>query len=1502
MTLLRVCTLGSHSVFLGEKPVSGFESTKVRALLVYLMVEADRPHTRETLAGLLWPDYPQSSAMTSLRNALANLRQAISDQTAQPPYLLITRQAIQFNSTSEYWLDLAEFNKGLSPLSGESSKKLDSASIVGLQAAIDLYHGHFLEDFSVPDSGAFEEWALLKREQLNREMMQALRRLADYYEALGDYNQALTFAWKQVELERWQEEGHQQLMRLLALSGRRSEALAQYESCTEMLKKDLGVAPSGVTTALYETIRDEKLTPGIIRLLSELPFPGEPPYKGMQFFDEADAGLFFGRERLILRLVEHLRNILATKERPVARFLAILGASGSGKSSVLRAGLVPAIKTGQILVDGTYPPQGSQNWQVHIITPTPHPLEALACSLASSSNSQIATANLIDDMRCEARSLHLFASKQFPTVKDEGCLLIVVDQFEEIFTLCRAESEREAFIDNLLTAAESPGAVMVIIALRADFYARCSDYQRLRHALAGRQEYIGPMNTEELRQVIERPARNAGWDFETGLVDSILKDTGTEPGALPLLSHALLETWQHRRGRTMTFGGYSETGGVGKAIAQTAESVFNGLTPEQQVIARRIFLRLTESGEGALVTRRRTLLDELISSAGEAGEIEKVFKILADARLITLSKDAAEVAHEALIREWPSLREWLDQDREGLRLRRHLTEAALSWEKLNHDPDELYRGVRLFQAMEWIKQPENAIALSRLEQEFLYLSQEAAEREEAAREEHRQRELETAQALAEEQRQRAEAEAHRAEEQERAARQLRARSLYLVGALCLALVLIVVAVFFAWKEQRQSVIASARELAMAAQGNLVVDPELAILLALQSAAAWTSVGEPIPYDLQNTLHQAIPASRARLTWHVEEQAILSVSFIQPGDQPRVITSDSQAGTVTVWDPQSNQSLATLPGVIRYGSSGAISPIIRLSPDGKHLAVPASNNTVKLWDVSAGRELCSISHPPDEEVLDAYFSPDGMYLLTIDRLNYFVWEAGSCQKQLEILTPAIFSKAAAFSPDGRNIAAVTQEGVVSLVEIVTGRQVSTIQAGFNLTVLAFSPDGSRLFGAGRENYAKEWNIESGETIATLPIYEVSGGQTEAAAYSPDGSGLIIMSSYYQAGSEEPLYTLLGHTKPISSLAFNEAGNQLITSSYDGTVKLWDLSIDHEVFTFSHPSGYLYGVAFSPDGKWLATSGEDKTAVVWELSSGEMLRTLKGHTDIVNNATFSPDGNLLATSGADHIVMVWETLSGQILNTLTGHGQDRTSVPPIRGIFALAFSPLCNDTSGPCPLAGAGLDGQLIIWDALSGIPLITYRDPVAGLMSAAFSPDGTRLAVGNAIPGGGNSWATILDATTGQTLRTLQEAPGWVWGVGFDPDGRRLATLNFLGDGKVWNIEDGQELVDLKGVQNGGYSITYSPDGKLLAAGSNGSVVILDAHTGLPLFSLPGHYSLVVRSSFSPDGRYLATASLDGTVRVYVMPSDDLLILAHSRLTRSLRPEECQKYLHQEMCP
>ena len=455
----------------------------------------------------------------------------------------------------------------------------------------------------------------------------------------------------------------------------------------------------------------------------------------------ADAAGFFGRERLTAELVEFVRH---------NSLLAVVGASGSGKSSLVRAGLVSALQTGYPLPDGTTPPAGSAAWPVHIITPSSRPLESLAASLTPANEPVTAIARLIDDLANDPRSLHLTVRRLLSQSRNSPThLLLIVDQFEELFTLCKDKAQRKAFVDNLLAAAcpEPDGScqpaetsTLVVLTLRADFYAQCSEFDNLRLALERYQRYIGAMSKQELQAAIEEPARRGGWELEPGLVDVLLQDVGDEPGALPLLSHALLETWQRRRGRVLTLAGYMASGRVQGALAKTADAVYQrGLTPEQQPIARGIFLRLTELGEGAPDTRRRVSLRELIPQNETAASVRSVLKTLADARLVTTDRDEAEVADEALIREWPALQEWLAQDREGLRVHRRLTEAAREWEQNGRDDGYLYRGSQLAQAEEWAEQHSGDP--NQWERAFLDASLALRSREAEEREAQREREL-----------------------------------------------------------------------------------------------------------------------------------------------------------------------------------------------------------------------------------------------------------------------------------------------------------------------------------------------------------------------------------------------------------------------------------------------------------------------------------------------------------------------------------------------------------------------------------------------------------------------------------------------------------------------------------------------------------------------------------------------------------------------------------------
>jgi hypothetical protein len=466
-----------------------------------------------------------------------------------------------------------------------------------------------------------------------------------------------------------------------------------------------------------------------VREIEDLPpEPGTSPYLGLQYFNEKDAGHFFGRESL----TAHIANRLYQE-----RFLTIIGASGSGKSSLVRAGLIPVLRRGERLQDGSLPPTASGRWDIRILTPTAHPLESLGAALLKDNSSIPALdelqAELSENPRSLASAIQLTLAKS-----GDNHFLLVIDQFEEIFTMCRHPEERDAFVANLLWAAdpENQRPISIMLVLRADFYAQLDFHDRLRELVSQKQEYIGAMSREELFRAIVHPLALENWQIQKGLVDVILDDVEGEPGALPLLSHALLETWRRRRGRTLTLSGYKESGGVRGAIAKTAEAVFQQrLTPEQRPIAQMIFIRLAELGTNAQDTRRRAAFSELITVATDASVIQLVVNILAESRLVTTGvippagEIVVEVAHEALIREWPTLRDWLDENREGLILHRQLTADVSDWIKLDKDPGLLYRGARLRQMQTWRENYTAPLSLSETEFFEASLSHERQEAE-----------------------------------------------------------------------------------------------------------------------------------------------------------------------------------------------------------------------------------------------------------------------------------------------------------------------------------------------------------------------------------------------------------------------------------------------------------------------------------------------------------------------------------------------------------------------------------------------------------------------------------------------------------------------------------------------------------------------------------------------------------------------------------------------------
>ncbi|MFF2789671.1 hypothetical protein ACFVT6_23435 [Streptomyces sp. NPDC058049] len=1117
------------------------------------------------------------------------------------------------------------------------------------------------------------------------------------------------------------------------------------------------------------------------------------PYAGLSAFQPEDADRFFGRERLTGELLTKVGE---------RRFLAVFGPSGSGKSSLLRAGLVARAR--------------ASGWPVMLFTPGAHPLEECAVHLAAATGE--APGTLLTELHDDPAALHLRIRQTMTGHPPDTDTLIVVDQFEEVFTLCQDRDERSAFIA-LLTAAATTATsrTRVVLGVRADFYGHCVQDPRLVEAIRDAQIAVGPMTGQELREAVTRPAVLAGCTVTGPLLAAVIADATGQPGALPLVSHAMVETWRRRSGSRLTLDGYLAAGGIQHALAHTAEAAYGALSPAQQDLAKSLFLRLTALGDGTEDTRRRITRDELDPNPDTVHVLES----LARKRLVTLDQECAEITHEAIIRCWPRLRGWLTEDRDRLLLHRRLTDATAGWERQDRDPHTLYRGARLAAALDLAA--ADGSRLTPKERRFLDASREAQAGETAA---------------------------------------VRRRTVRLRQLVTLLTVLVAVAatagalaVGSRDSAVRQRNVAIARKAAADAAEVRRHDPALAAQLNL-AAYRLAATGD-VRDQLMSTF--ATPYT-SRLTGHTSD--VVSISF---APKSRVLATASWDRTVRLWDTEDAHHPVQLAAVTQPERLMSVA----FDAGGRILAT-ASERSVRLWDVTDRRAPAELSTLPDQRsaptwvasgpggliatghtdgtarlwnvhdprhprqlatlpghsgtVTSVTFGPDNRTVATTGDTTTRLWDAADPAHPLllDVLrghTDTVTS--AAFSPDGKTLATGSWDRTARVWDITGGRSTRppAVLPGHPAIVwsLAFSPDGTTLVSVG--GTTQFWDIAAPADPKRTST--VQGGFYQAA-FSPDGRLLATSDRLLDLRD----LSLATHDDVVTSLAFAPGGHLLASASWDGTARLWQVTGGRALWPLSALHGhtrFVRCVTFSPDGRTLVTASEDGTARVWNVTDPRKPRltsVIAPEGGEVAGTAFAPDGRLLAV-WAQATAGLWDLTDPAAPRPLSRIAEDGPHVT------TASFRP-----DGHTLVTSTGESGSLRLWDITRPrtpreLPSPFRSDPLTG---GVFSPDNRRLAAFHRTDR--TIWLIDADDIRHPAKTTQLPASGsWIYTLAFDAQGRRLAAGAADSKALLWDVNGPATPTVLTGHANPVPAVAFSPDGTTLATGGNDFTIRL-RDTGL----------------------------------------------------------------------
>lgn len=1193
----------------------------------------------------------------------------------------------------------------------------------------------------------------------------------------------------------------------------------------------------------------------------------ENPFKGLRPFQEADADDFFGRESLVADVVDRLER---------QEFVALVGPSGAGKSSVVRAGVLPVIRAGGAAGGGDGGDGGDGGWLVADLFPGAYPFEELLTALRSVAVEEldVTAADLVRDERALVRAV-----KQ--AVPPDEVLLLFVDQLEEIFSHGPRSDESNVFLAALAAAAAEAGdRLRILVTLRGDFFEHGLEHPTFAPLLTTATIPVGMPSSAELAAAIARPAHAAGLELEPGLVDEIVADHHEQPGGLPMLQYACTELVERRDGAMLTRAAYRASGGVAGVLERRAEEVFHGLSIAAAGAAEAVFLRLVMVRSDGQDVRRRVHRTELDALHDETTPVNDVTTAFGSARLLTFDRDpvtrspTVEIAHDALLTNWPRLRAWLDARRDDIVQRQRLQGAVGEWEQSGRDPGFLLPEPKLVAYEDWTA--DTGMVLTPAERAYLEASRDAV----ARRHEREQQRQEREQRL-----------------ERRSVHRTRAVAVVSVVAALIATGLSL----FAFGErdrateeqqraERQERIAGARALAATATAQLTEDPELSVLLAMEAVERTRRVDGSVLPEAESTLRRALQASRIERSYPAGSALALA-----PDGRLAILSTD---GRVLLWDEGVEEPRLELDDQVaapdlRGAQMGAVGDI-DFSPDGEAIVVADAGHRGHVRDATTGESLVTL----DGELARPRFSPDGRYVAAVlvqqpetggdAGRSLGLWEAATGRLLRRFDGHGLTIEGHAFGPAGDVLATAAGVDGVRVWDTATGETRWQDDAtGYDV---AIDPAGEHLAVGTVDGGARVHDLTDGTEVETHPG---AGAVGRAVAYSPDGQRLAVNS-----GAEVVrVWDVGGRTEPIElrgpglteEIAFTADGHHLLTTTQTDTTRRWDIGFEGSAEYGAIPTTddpIPAQVAVAPQQPHLASAGPDGQLAVWDLDRMEAVLDLEtaSRTHLV---AYSGNGEVMATAGvrgledrpADEwadVVDLWDASSGEHLSTVTG----------FTGIgWAIAL-----DHDGGT-LAHAGSDGVLRVVDTADGTELHRYVHEAGQVYHAAFSPDGSRLVVGAQDAGfvlDTGTWARVSEF---DVERSLIDAT-FLEGADGDGDAATVLATELVSRVTERDPESGEVLRTLARE----VGTTAAQTGELLAVGTTDRVTVRDLDSGERRFDVEHEFG-IVRVRFSADGRYLTAFGPGYGTQVHVVGVEDLLALARERVTRSLTPEECERHLH-----